>query len=186
MSTEISHIISKEDLKLYSRILFFIELVIFASIYYLTKFAFEPFVIWDSILNLSAQIKVISFFSIIFFGGILHELIHAIFFAVFNKRGWKMIKFGVKIKLLALYCHCSEPISVKHYRIVAVMPLLFLVGITLILFLVTQYFWFILLSFLFCFTSSGDLILLFTLRKLSKETLIKDHHSEVGYIYIAD
>jgi hypothetical protein len=50
-------------------------------------------------------------------GIILHELIHGITWAKYTKDGFKSIRFGVLWKFLTPYCHCKEPLLVKHYII---------------------------------------------------------------------
>lgn len=59
-------------------------------------------------------------------GVVIHELLHGLTWGYFASNGLKSIKFGVKWKYLTPYCHCKEPLKVKHYKIGGAMPLLVL------------------------------------------------------------
>ena len=96
----------------------FLMIVPIATIY------FFPFIfIWDyETFDLGRKefMKLLIF--VFVFGIILHELLHGITWALFAKRGFRSIKFG--INGLTPYCHCKEPLKVKHYRLGGMMPLL--------------------------------------------------------------
>jgi hypothetical protein len=51
-------------------------------------------------------------------GIILHELIHGITWAKYTKDGFKSIRFEY-FEILDSYCHCKEPLLVKHYIIIS-------------------------------------------------------------------
>ncbi|MBN2777036.1 MAG: DUF3267 domain-containing protein [Bacteroidales bacterium] len=71
--------------------------------------------------------NIISSLMYVFIGGVvLHEILHAITWGIFAKKGFKSIKFGFKIKYLTPYCHCKEALRVKHYKLGAAMPLIIL------------------------------------------------------------
>jgi len=181
-----TYIIDLDDLKFYSKIFFIIELVIYFGIYYFVKEYLHPIFSIIYLVNLSFQIKAVSFIIIVFLGFIVHELIHSVFFVLFNKNGWKSVKFGINFKFLGLYVNCSELFSMKNYRIIVAMPFIILVGSTLIFFILTNYTWFLVLSFIFCFTSNGDLILLFDSKKINKNFIVKDHPNEIGFLIIGE
>ncbi len=63
---------------------------------------------------------------IMIIGIVIHELIHGVLWANYAKKGFKSIKFGIIMKMLTPYCHCKEPLKVKHYIVGAIMPAIIL------------------------------------------------------------
>ncbi|NJK85978.1 MAG: DUF3267 domain-containing protein [Bacteroidales bacterium] len=114
-------------------------------------------------------------------GIVMHELLHGITWALFTKKKFKSIRFGINWKFITPYCHCKEPLKVSHYLAGAAMPLIVL-GLTPVI-----------ISFLsgngeaFCFgvfftwSAGGDVIAIFAMRKLKKETLVLDHPEKLGF-----
>jgi len=127
-------------------------------------------------------------FTIIMFlltiGIILHELIHGITWAKFTKNGFKSIRFGVLWKFLTPYCHCKEPLLIKHYIIGAIMPAIILGLLPAIISLITGNVILLLFGIFFTMAAFGDFMIVFLLIKENKNSLVQDHPSEVGcYIY---
>jgi hypothetical protein len=46
-------------------------------------------------------------------GGVVHELIHGFFYALFAKNKFRSIKFGIKLKYGVAYCMCTELMKIK-------------------------------------------------------------------------
>lgn len=117
-------------------------------------------------------------------GIIIHEFLHGITWAKYAKNGFRSIKFGIMWKKLTPYCHCKEPLLVKHYLWGAIMPAIilgFIPAIAAIIFGIYQ-----LLAFAMVFTiaAGGDFIIIYLLRKEDKNSLVQDHPSEPGcFIY---
>ena len=126
-------------------------------------------------------------FSIVFImllGIFIHELIHGITFSFFAKTGFKAIKFGVIWKMLTPYCHCKEPLLVKHYIIGGIMPA-FILGFLPFIYslLFGNVFWLIFAIF-FTVAAIGDFYIIYLLRNENKNSMVLDHPSEVGcFIY---
>ncbi|MDR2147802.1 MAG: DUF3267 domain-containing protein [Tannerella sp.] len=117
-------------------------------------------------------------------GAVIHELIHGIFFVMYAKNGWKSIKFGIMWKALAPYCHCKEPLTVKHYIIACVMPAIFLGIIPSIVAICIGNFPLLVFGILFTIMAGGDFLIIKMLLKEDKNDWIEDHPSEAGfYIY---
>lgn len=115
-------------------------------------------------------------------GGIaLHELIHGVFWAIYAKKGWKSIKFGVIKEHLTPYCHCMEPLRVKQYIVGAVMPLIILGIIPGVISWFNGSWPLLLFGFLFTVSAIGDIMIINLIRKLDKEVYVQDHPSEAGY-----
>ena len=124
------------------------------------------------------------FFIVFIVGVILHELIHGITWAIFAKKGFKSIKFGVIWKMLTPYCHCKEPLSVKHYMLGAIMPAIVLGFIPAIYGLVFGNFVILIFGAFFTLAAAGDFLIINLIRKENWNSLVQDHPSEVGcYIY---
>ncbi len=124
---------------------------------------------------------VLLYFVVLIAGMVVHELVHGITWAHYCKNGWRSISFGVIWKYLMPYCHCSEPLSVPHYRIGALMPL-YVVGILPLI--VSPFINSIPLCFfgiLFITGAVGDLMVVWRLRKENPRNMVMDHPSEPGY-----
>ena len=111
----------------------------------------------------------------------LHELIHAIFFALFSKEAWNGVRIGIIWKHLTPYAHCSTPLNVMHYRIALLMPGILLGLFPLILALICGIFSvFVMGSFLLA-AAGGDFLVFFLTLSVPKHKLIKDHPSKIGF-----
>ena len=121
---------------------------------------------------------------IMLLGIIIHELIHGITFSFFAKTGFKAIKFGVIWKMLTPYCHCTEPLLVKHYRIGGIMPAVILGFLPFIYSLLFGNIFCLIFALFFTMAAIGDFYIIYLLRNESKNSMVLDHPSEVGcFIY---
>ena len=135
----------------------------------------SPEGIWDF---LSGMLTL--FFAMIL-GIITHELIHGLFWALYSKKGFKSIKFGILKQYLTPYCHCKEPLKVKHYITGAIMPAIILGFIPVVLALIYGYLGLLLLGIFFIAAAGGDFLMIDLLRKEPMDSWAKDHPSEAGY-----
>ena len=113
---------------------------------------------------------------------LVHELIHGIIFALYAPHGFRSVTFGFNAKIGAFYCHCKEPIRVKHYRRAGIAPLIILGLIPLAIGFITGVSWFKTFGLLFTIGGFGDLIVYLKLIKLEKNRLILDHPDKLGFI----
>lgn len=121
---------------------------------------------------------------VITIGIILHELIHGITWANYCKSGCKSIKFGMLWKMLTPYCHCVEPLKVKHYIIGGIMPAIILGVLPFAYSLFTGNVLWLFFSVFFTMAAAGDFLIINLLLKENKDDLVLDHPSEAGcYIY---
>ncbi|MGE5456902.1 MAG: DUF3267 domain-containing protein [Methanococcaceae archaeon] len=124
------------------------------------------------------------FFLLLITGIILHELIHGIIWSVFAEGGFKSIKFGVVWKLLTPYCHCKQPLKVRHYLFGALMPALALGIVPGIISIIIGNLLMLIFGIIFTIASAGDFIIINLLMKENMDDLVEDHPSETGcYIY---
>lgn len=126
-------------------------------------------------------------FSIIFvmlLGIVIHELIHGITFSFFTKKGFKAIKFGVIWKMLTPYCHCTEPLFVKYYRIGGIMPAIILGFLPFMYSLLFGNIFCLIFAMFFTMAAIGDFYIIYLLRNENKNSMVLDHPSEIGcFIY---
>ncbi len=112
----------------------------------------------------------------------VHELIHGLIFALYAPKGFRSVTFGFNTRIGAFYCHCKEPIRVKHYRRAGIAPLVILGLIPLIAGFITGVSWFKTFGLLLTIGGFGDLIVYLKLRKLGKNRFILDHPDKLGFI----
>ena len=124
------------------------------------------------------------FVLIVLLGIILHELIHGIFGAIFNKNGFKPIKFGILPG--AAYCINTEMLKKNKYIVGLIMPGIILGIIPSIISLFVGNFALLAFGIWFTVGACGDLLLLKELLKEKHDSLIEDNVSKSGikiYIY---
>lgn len=136
--------------------------------------------IWDYASFESGRKEFMKLFIyILIFGIILHELLHGITWAFFTKKGFKSIKFG--INGITPYCHCKEPLKVKHYRLGGAMPLIVMGIIPLFTGIILGNGLFLSFGIFFSWAACGDIISLYMLRKFSENTMVSDHPDKMGF-----
>ena len=142
-----------------------------------------PFwLIWDYKTLAEGHKSFMNYFlPILIIGIIVHELLHGISWGYFTPKGWKAIKFGFKWKYLMPYCHCKEPLKVKHYRIGAAMPLIILGILPSLIAIVTGSGFLLSFGVFFTFAAGGDVVVLYMLRKFDKDDYISDHPEKIGF-----
>ncbi|MDA3952242.1 MAG: DUF3267 domain-containing protein [Bacteroidales bacterium] len=140
-----------------------------------------PFIlIWDYETFVIGRKEFMRFFLYaLIFGIIIHELLHGITWALFTKGGFKSIKFG--INGITPYCHCKEPLKVKHYVLGGIMPLIIMGIIPSIIGTLLGNGLYLSFGIFFTWTAGGDIISLFMLRKLESEALVSDHPNKMGF-----
>lgn len=117
----------------------------------------------------------------IFIGGILaHELVHGLTWSFFAKKGFRSIRFGVLWNMLTPYCHCKEPLRIKHYLIGAIMPFI-VVGLVPALYaiVVGSVAW-LFFGFFYTIGAVGDFLIIHLLRKEKMNDFAQDHPSLPG------
>jgi len=157
----------------------------FFMIFPIAALTFLPFIfIWDfKTFWIGAKEFKVYFGWIFIFGIILHEFLHGIIWALFAKKGFKSIKFG--INGLTPYCHCKEALKTKHYRLGGAMPLLLMGIIPSVAALILGNGLYLCIGIFFIWTAGGDIISLFMLRNIDKNTMVYDHPDSIGFYTIS-
>lgn len=121
--------------------------------------------------------------ALVFLAGILvHELLHGIAWAIFAKNGWRSVSFGIKISHLTPYCHCSEALKKKQFIIGVILPCIVLGIIPIIYSYCAGSLPICLFGYFFTASAGGDLMVLWMLRKVDNDHMIKDHPEQIGFI----
>lgn len=143
-----------------------------------------PFLlIWDYESLMLGKDVLMAHFTFYFFTGIIvHELLHGLTWAIFASNGLKSIRFGVKWKFLTPYCHCKEPLKVKHYKLGGAMPLIVMGIIPSIIGIISGNGGFLGFGIFFTWAAGGDIIALYMLRKLDNDMYVSDHPEKMGFI----
>ena len=137
--------------------------------------------LWLDSISSSGFLKLTLF---IILGIIIHELIHGVIWSIYADSGFKSIKFGVLWKMLTPYCHCKEPLRVKHYVMGAIAPAIILGFIPSVIAIIIGNFGVLIFGLFFTVVAAGDFLIINLLRKENKDDFVEDHPSEAGcYIY---
>ncbi|HHV87163.1 MAG TPA: DUF3267 domain-containing protein [Petrimonas sp.] len=125
-------------------------------------------------------IDFLLFTTAVVIGIVLHELIHGITWALFAKKRFKSIRFGVLWKLLTPYCHCTEPLKIKHYLLGAITPALFLGFVPGVAGIVVGSYPVTLFGIFFIIAAIGDFMIVHLLKNEKPDDYAQDHPSEAG------
>lgn len=137
------------------------------------------YLIWKPSLAITWHGSLL-FFLFFALGIVLHELIHGFVFGLYAKSGFKSIRFGFMKEYLTPYCHCTEPLKIRHYFAGALMPALVLGLVPIMVsFFNGSLFWLI-YGIVFFSAAAGDFMVVCVLRKEHPDTLVQDHDSEAG------
>ena len=120
------------------------------------------------------------FFIAFLIGIVLHELIHGISFALFAKRGFRSIRFGVLWKYLTPYCHCTEPLKIRHYIFGALTPSIILGLVPAIIGLIIGKYLVTFFGIIFIVAAIGDFMVVHLLWNEKPTDYAQDHSSEAG------
>ncbi|WP_053957620.1 DUF3267 domain-containing protein [Inediibacterium massiliense] len=123
----------------------------------------------------------IGFWIIVLIGIVVHELIHGITWAVFCKKKWGAIGFGVDWSTLTPYCCCSEGLAFKNYALGCAMPTIVVGLLTYIIGLVLGNYFFAMFGAFHILCGGGDAYILWLIRK-EKNAIIVDHPYLVGCV----
>jgi len=157
-------------------------LVLFAII-----FSVPFFIIWHngfSVNLFSSNHRFLNLFAPVagvILGIVIHEMIHGIFFAMYAQKGFSAVRFGILWKMLTPYCHCKEPLKIKHYIIALLAPLVLLGIIPGIMSLITGNLMLLVFGIFFSASAAGDLMIYQLIKKENPEDYVQDHPTEAGY-----
>jgi hypothetical protein len=170
---------SAEKANLYA-LLFFLPVALLMIIPYFLLHKFDK----DMIGHFKGT-DAVWFIMALFTGILVHEAIHGLFLGYFSPSGYKSISFGVHWKMLTPYCHCSDALQAKHYRIGLMMPLVLLGLLPFGIAMTTGHVGIFLFSIIFTLSAGGDMLIFWLMRKIKSTTIVKDHPHKIGF-YVAE
>ncbi|MBN1143616.1 MAG: DUF3267 domain-containing protein [Bacteroidales bacterium] len=113
---------------------------------------------------------------------VMHELIHGLFFALHAENGFKAVSFGFSRTMFSPYCHCKDPVRVKHYRRAGIAPTLILGIIPLAFALITGVNWIKTLGILLTIGGLGDVLVWLKMFRFNNNLMVRDHPEKMGFI----
>lgn len=173
--------ISMARANLYS-ILFIIPIALMALLYYCIWGAAPLSGLFRENTPWSIYLTALFVFII---GVVVHEWIHAFSWMYFSKMPRAAIKFGINWKALSPYAHCTQPMDISAYRLGTMLPGLLLGIVPYVIGLFFGNIWIALFGLVFTFAASGDAIILWSLRRVSKGQWVEDHPHRAG-CYVID
>lgn len=146
-----------------------------------------PFAYLNGWQNTYFHIKTIItpvFILALLFGIVVHEALHAFTWMLLLRKGFKSIKFGFNLHSFSPYTHCTLPMKVWQYKLGGLTPGFLMGIIPILLSFVLSSVLLNFVGFLFLWAASGDIISLFMIRKLDKNSYVLDHPDEMGFILV--
>jgi hypothetical protein len=113
-------------------------------------------------------------------GAVLHELIYGASWALFGRKSWRYIRFGINWKARMPYAHLQVPITARAYRWGSFMPGLVMGLIPCLTAVLTGAGWLLVAGAFFILGAGGDFVVLWLLRGVPAGALLEDHPSAVG------
>ena len=126
---------------------------------------FGIFVGWERFLEVRLMPVLIAFFLSL----IIHEGIHALFYALAAEHHFTYIEFGVIWKSLNPYCYCGEAITRGQYLVALLMPGIILGGVAGIISLIIGSANLLIFSLLSFLGAAGDFLVAWKLFKSPSE-----------------
>lgn len=115
-------------------------------------------------------------------GLIIHELIHALTAVISKASRWQDIKFSMNIKKFYAAVYFKMLMPIGQFRIVAIMPFLILGLGSFIFATIEANILYLIFSIGMVLFSSSDLVVIYSLRGLTKKAMIQDHPTKNDYI----
>jgi hypothetical protein len=117
-------------------------------------------------------------------GVVAHEAIHGLVWAIWGTKSFSTIKFGMNIRALAPYAHATVPMKASAYRLGAVSPAVALGGLPSLIGLATGNLLVTLFGLIFLAAAAGDFLILWLLRRIPRDALVKDHPTRAGCVVL--
>ena len=114
---------------------------------------------------------------------VVHELIHAIGWALFAEHGFKDIEFGFMKQYLTPYCACLVPLTKGQYIFGALLPCVTLGVIPMIVAILVGSLPLLFLGIIMTDSAAGDILIVWKIlryRSQAKEIVYMDHPTQAG------
>lgn len=113
-------------------------------------------------------------------GVVAHELLHVWAWRLAGRVSSETVRLGFQWKTLTPYAHCTVPMPARAYRIGAATPGVVLGLVPALAGLLLGHGALFLFGLLFTLAAGGDAVILWLLRDVPPERLVKDHPSRAG------
>ena len=110
----------------------------------------------------------------------VHEALHALGMAAFAGVAWQDISFGLRLRDGIAYVHTAASMSVRAYRGVLGLPGLVLGVVPAAVGAAFGQGWVAVYGFLMLASAAGDVVMLWLMRRLPADALVRDHPTQVG------
>jgi hypothetical protein len=139
--------------------------------------------IWGMDVFFAGKALIMEYWIEVLLAGLLvREILHGFVLAIYAERGIFSIRFRYKWQWLIPYCQCKEPLSVRQYRIGAILPFLIFGIIPSLLSIFIGNGALMCFGLFFTWFGAGDIIVFYVLRNLDDDFVVSDHPSKVGFI----
>ncbi len=151
----------------------------------LLVYALPFYLVWGKNVLVALRFRSILFlFLFIVLGIVAHELMHGVVWAIFSKRGFRSIHFGIKWEYFTPYCHCKESLKVWQYVLGGLAPLFFMGFLPAIYAMYAGNALWMFYAIFFSAAAGGDIQAVWMLRKFKSNQIVQDHPEELGFIVL--
>lgn len=116
-------------------------------------------------------------------GMVIHELLHAVAFAMGTHARWQSVTFGFNMKEFAPYCHCSKDLSYNWFMLATLLPGLALGVAPLMVSLVIASGWLLAFGCFFTAGAAGDFLCAIRLFPF-RGRRVRDHADSIGFLVL--
>lgn len=138
---------------------------------------------WESPISMLRGMSLVGMalgLVVILIGIVLHEGLHAFGFLL-GGGAPKHIKFGIMWAQGMPHAHCEVPLRVSSYRIALALPAFVLGVVPIILGFATHSVWLTGFGAVLLSAAAGDFMILWSLRSVHAQTLVRDHPTKPGF-----
>ena len=159
--------------------------IVLLSIIFLV-FPFVLFWDWQTFTKgfLSIYLALPYFIIAFVLGCFLHEILHALGFLIFGKLKISQVKIGIIWKFITPFAHCRIPLEASVYRVALLLPAIILGIVPSIIAIIIGKSWLLIYGTLFTVLPGGDFLILWIIRKVKSNELVKDHPERCGCFII--
>ena len=115
---------------------------------------------------------------------VVHELLHAISWKFAGGLSFRNFRFGIAWKTFSPYCHATEPMTARAYRIGAITPGVVLGLLPIVISTLIGDSFLAILGALLTAGAVGDVYILWLLRHVPSSTCVIDHPTRAGCIVL--
>ena len=134
---------------------------------------------WGDVFSAPFQWSLVWFVPLLVAFIVAHEFLHGVGFHFFGGVAWRNIRFGVKWSMLTPFAATSKPMSARAYRGAVTLPLALAVPAAVIGTAISSSD-VVVFSAVMTGASAGDLLVLWMMRRVPPDALVRDATDRVG------